>query len=154
MIPFILQPEPEAFDDLVRQPGLEFIEPLINAGVQITSRHFRNHDYWLRCRNDLKAAFNSLCAYSGFIVNGPGEVDHYKAKTLKPLLAYEWSNYRFASAEMNKKKPETEDYILDPFEVQPDWFIGFVHHMATINRSGLYRQLAVMPAAFRASVRW
>lgn len=38
-------------------------------------------------------------------------------------LAYEWSNYRFVDGAINSaKKPAWEGQLVDPFEVQADWF--------------------------------
>ena len=54
-------------------------------------------------------------------VTGFKSVDHYKPKQSYPELAYEWSNYRFASGRMNGRKREFDD-VLDPFEIEDGWF--------------------------------
>jgi len=51
-----------------------------------------------------------------------GTVDHYRSFTHHRDLAYEWSNYRFASATMNSKKRAQDDRVLDPEEVRTGWF--------------------------------
>ncbi|WP_240807676.1 hypothetical protein [Polyangium spumosum] len=51
-------------------------------------------------------------------------VDHYLSKSSREgrALTYEWSNYRRADLEMNQAKGTWDRRILDPFEVQDDWF--------------------------------
>jgi hypothetical protein len=39
-----------------------------------------------------------------------------------PELAYEWSNYRHAIGRVNGCKGNLDDLVLDPFEVEDDWF--------------------------------
>jgi hypothetical protein len=51
-----------------------------------------------------------------------GTVDHYLSWKNHPELAYEWSNYRFASAVMNSAKRTADAAVLDPFEVGAGWF--------------------------------
>ena len=50
-----------------------------------------------------------------------GSVDHFLPKTTHPRLAYEWSNFRLASGRVNSSKG-SQTNILDPFEVENDWF--------------------------------
>jgi len=50
-----------------------------------------------------------------------GSVDHFLPKALHPQLAYEWSNFRLAGGRINNSKGNLTD-ILDPFQVQNDWF--------------------------------
>jgi hypothetical protein len=40
----------------------------------------------------------------------------------RPDLAYEWTNYRFASAPLNASKKHADDSVLDPYEVGAGWF--------------------------------
>jgi len=51
-----------------------------------------------------------------------GTVDHYLSCEHHRHLAYEWSNYRFASAWINSSKGTVDDQVLDPFQVGDDWF--------------------------------
>lgn len=51
-----------------------------------------------------------------------GSVDHFLPKTTHPHLAYEWSNYRLACGRVNNSKGNITD-IIDPFEVEDDWFL-------------------------------
>lgn len=48
-------------------------------------------------------------------------VDHFHPKHLNPTLAYEWSNFRLAGRKVNTSKGSST-HIVDPFEVQNDWF--------------------------------
>ncbi len=122
MIAFELTPEPAIFEERVRARGNQYLAPLLAAGAVLKSKHFKNRDYWVEVRPHLRLAFRRICAYSGFFIEGEGEVDHFVAKTRNANLAYEWSNYRFACTEMNRKKSSCKDNILDPFQVQEGWF--------------------------------
>jgi hypothetical protein len=51
-----------------------------------------------------------------------GTVDHYISVAARPDLAYEWSNYRFASDLMNRIKAGADDSVLDPYEIGEGWF--------------------------------
>lgn len=48
-------------------------------------------------------------------------MDHFEPKSLKPELAYEWSNYRLASERLNSYKADSTA-VVDPFDVQAGWF--------------------------------
>lgn len=122
MIPFNLINEPPNFNNDVRIPGSTYIQGLLCKAVTIRSKHFKDRDFWNLVRPELKSAFNDICAYSGFIVHGSGEVDHYLSKTRHPEIAYEWNNYRFSSIQMNRKKQRKDELILDPFLVEAGWF--------------------------------
>jgi hypothetical protein len=50
-----------------------------------------------------------------------GSVDHFLPKASHPHLAYEWSNFRLASGRVNNSKGGAAN-ILDPFEIENDWF--------------------------------
>jgi hypothetical protein len=54
-----------------------------------------------------------------------GEVDHFvswnECRHERPQLAYEWTNYRYASPRLNSRKRHARA-LLDPFEVQLGWF--------------------------------
>jgi hypothetical protein len=48
-------------------------------------------------------------------------IDHFKPKSTHQELAYEWSNFRLASQQVNTNKGDHED-VLDPFEIENGWF--------------------------------
>jgi hypothetical protein len=72
-----------------------------------------------------------------------GTVDHYLSFANHPELAYEWSNYRYASATLNSIKRSADDTVLDPYEVQAGWF-------EIILPSLQMRLTAAVPPALRA----
>ena len=51
-----------------------------------------------------------------------GTVDHYRSCDADRKQAYEWANYRFASAWINSSKRTADDAVLDPFQVEDGWF--------------------------------
>lgn len=107
------QPEPADFDRQVRQPG------------RAAQAQGRLPTLWQgQCLRDLNHAYSGICAYLGVFIH-PGTatptVDHYHPKSAFPALAYEWSNYRLASARVNGHKRDFQD-VLDPFTVEDGWF--------------------------------
>jgi len=113
MIHFEKVAEPPEFDEKARKPGLKWLEENLGA--------VRPRDYWTPFKPNLAEGFKSLCAYSAMF-EPVGTVDHYIGVRRNMMLAYEWDNYRFASAWINSSKKDEDDSILDPFEVQDDWF--------------------------------
>ena len=72
----------------------------------------------------MREAYKGICAYSAqwiSPVTGGHSIDHFVPKALRPDLAYEWSNFRYASFKFNRRK-DTHT-ILDPFQIKPDWFV-------------------------------
>ena len=102
-------PEPAAFDGKARQPGKAWLAA--NPGAK------RPKDLWSAFKSDLRDGFQSLCGYSAMFDPTGGTVDHYLSCRDHQDLAYEWSNYRFASSTMNSIKRNADDAVLDPFEV-------------------------------------
>lgn len=49
-------------------------------------------------------------------------VDHFQPKSVRPDLAYEWTNYRLANDKINSYKGDSTA-VLDPFYVQIGWFV-------------------------------
>lgn len=72
----------------------------------------------------LRTAYKNVCAYLGMALHpstGAATVDHFLPKSVAPGLAYEWDNYRLASSSANRSKDDATG-ILDPFEIENDWF--------------------------------
>ncbi len=117
VIKFNRPAEPEAFDARCRKRGAKWLAK--NTGK-------RPPDYWSDFRRDLSAGFGGLCGYCAMHVPaGLEEVDHYVGVREDSSLAYEWDNYRSSQALMNKfkgHKKAAELRVLDPFEVEDDWF--------------------------------
>ena len=112
MIRFTAPKEPPEFNENARTPG--------NAWL-VTHTTGRPKDYWTVFKTDLANGFGSLCAYTA--MHEPvGTVDHYLSCDNHRDHAYEWSNYRYASAWVNSSKGNEDDKVLDPFIVEDGWF--------------------------------
>ena len=103
--------EPDDFDASVRQRGREWLR--VHPGAA------RPKDLWSEFRPALADAFMNLCAYS-VMCDMNGTVDHFRSVSSDPELAYECSNYRYASGWINSAKGTAD--TLDPFDVKDDWF--------------------------------
>lgn len=112
MIQVAKVPEPPAFDQEARQPGRAWLAAYPGQG--------RPRDYWTPFKPQLAEGFRGLCGYAAMCDPTGGTVDHYRSVKEKPELAYEWSNYRFASGLMNSIKRTAS--VLDPYEVGEGWF--------------------------------
>jgi hypothetical protein len=117
MIQVVEQPEYPGFNAEVRVPGAAFLANNPNP----TSDQFKKKNFWQKASKELHAAYSGVCAYTAIYLPDQGSVDHFFPKTTHPQLAYEWSNYRLASGRVNSRKGNQAN-ILDPFEVQNDWF--------------------------------
>jgi hypothetical protein len=113
MIRFEPAPCPAEFEEHCRQPGHAWLAEHPAAA--------RPRDLWSRFKPQLADAFQQLCAYS-CMYEPVGTVDHYLSWNTHPELAYDWNNYRFASAWINSSKRTADDTVLDPFLVGDDWF--------------------------------
>lgn len=114
--------EPDDFDEKVRQRGLTAIRALVGDGParRARGRPFRKvanrpediepaafPDYWCDALPQLRRSYDGICAYLGMRVYpglSGGTVDHYIPKSVSWEHVYEWSNYRFACAEVNRWK--------------------------------------------------
>ncbi|WP_437315121.1 hypothetical protein [Sorangium sp. So ce385] len=134
--------EPPDFDAKVRQRGKAALQELIGS-AEAPRRRGRPRaklaekvedipsealpPLWTEALPALRAAYRDICAYLGMYIDpatGLATVDHFKPKS-KPshrALAYEWSNFRLASHQINTNKGDHED-VLDPFEIQDGWFV-------------------------------
>lgn len=141
-------PEPAAFDEQVRQPGLRALAELVgelptkrrrgrprkdqsaySRREEIPSDRFPPK--WTAVLPELLASYRRICAYTCFYieeVTGAATVDHMLPKSSSWEQAYEWSNYRLACAFANTYKNAAQD-ALDPFEIEDGWFqlelVGF-----------------------------
>ena len=132
--------EPSGFDAQVRRPGR-------NALLELTGDPTAPHrpgprrgvlasriqdlrgkdlpDLWTTALPELRTAYMGICAYLGMRIHpatGAATIDHFLPKSKYQELAYEWSNFRLASARVNSCKGEHED-VLDPFEIRDGWFV-------------------------------
>ena len=113
MIHFELAPEPQHFDETVRQQGLQWLES--HPEPQ------KPTPYWNAIKPDLADAFGQLCGYSA-MYEPVGTVDHFLSIKYHRTQTYEWSNYRFSSGWINSSKQNADQTVLDPFEVEDGWF--------------------------------
>ena len=127
MMRVIPAPEPDAFDQDVRQPGLRALERLARdysrSKEAIPPSKFP--PYWRKSLGDLLASYHRICSYLClYIPRGTGarSVDHMVPKSTAWYRAYEWDNYRLACSLMNSRKRDAV-YVLDPFEVEDGWFV-------------------------------
>ena len=119
MIPIRQQPEPTDFESKVRSKGVAFLQTVPRP------KTWDNREYWRESLKDLYGAYNQICAYSAQWIpwiEGSPTVDHFIPKSVKPELAYEWSNFRLSCLKMNARKRDFQD-VLDPFQIEIDWFI-------------------------------
>jgi hypothetical protein len=110
--------EPTDFNTRCRQTGNAWLALPKNAGK---TKGFP--PYWREFEEQLEAGFHARCGWWAMRIDS-GTVDHFMSKAVpanRPLI-YEWSNYRHASATVNSSKKNLDDQVLDPFEVQADWF--------------------------------
>ncbi len=120
MIPVQPQPEPEDFSSRVQEKGRSFLRRIPHP----TITEWKNHAYWQDILPDMRVAYSGICAYSALWISpvtGSDSVDHFIPKNLRPELAYEWSNYRYASLKFNSRKGTQA--VLDPFQIEFGWFI-------------------------------
>jgi hypothetical protein len=129
-------PEPPDFDEKVRQRGLKAIAAMVGEAParRARGRPFRKvadrredipstefPDFWCDALPQMRQLYDGICAYMGMRVYpglSGGTVDHYIPKTASWENVYEWSNYRFACAEVNRWKG-TKILPYDPFTM-PD----------------------------------
>lgn len=115
MIPVIPPPEPAEFDERCRKRGNGWLARNVDA-------HPHQQALWRAFLPELREGFGGRCGFSAMFVPR-GTVDHWISVDSDRSLAYEWSNYRFVDGAVNSaKKPSWEGKLLDPFEVQDDWF--------------------------------
>lgn len=111
------QPEPENFNQIVRQKGLAHLQECnidLNKPLPPSTKV---SPFWRECMLDLHSSYKGICAYMGVYfeaVLGGTSVDHFIAKSSNAGLTYEWSNYRLACTTMNSRKNKFDD-VIDPF---------------------------------------
>lgn len=111
---FTLAEAPAEFEELVEKPGGAWL------GQNPTGRP---PPYWAKVYGDVSDAFDGLCAYSVVFLSGAGTVDHWISIDEDRSQAYAWSNYRHCAGWLNSSKQALRaDQLLDPFEVQDEWF--------------------------------
>lgn len=114
MIPVTKVKKPEDFDAKVKVPG--------DAWLASNPAAARPPALWAPYTSQLSDGFVNLCGYAAMHDPTGGTVDHFLSFKHHRDLAYEWSNYRFASGPLNSSKRDADDAVLDPFDVGVGWF--------------------------------
>lgn len=114
MIPVAKVKKPRGFDAKVKTPG--------NAWLASHPTAPRPAALWVPYTSALSEGFANLCGYAAMHDPTGGTVDHFLSYKHHPHLAYEWKNYRFASAPLNSSKRAADDSVLDPYEIGAGWF--------------------------------
>jgi hypothetical protein len=77
---------------------------------------------WRRVSSELRTAFQELCGYTAMWIS-EGTVDHFVSRSEDRTLAFEWGDFRYASASINSSKSALRSHqVLDPFDVGEGWF--------------------------------
>jgi hypothetical protein len=114
MIPVHPRQPPQRFDETVGQPGQAWLD-----------KHPRGAPpgLWRKVQPALADAYDRRCAYSTKCLDYDGEVDHFVSIAEDRRRAYDWNNYRYCDPRINKlKRNSPAARMLDPFDVQDDWF--------------------------------
>ena len=106
-------PEPPTFDAQCRNLGNTWLA---------THATGRLRDFWTPFQPDLATGFTNRCGYKA-LWDLAGTVDHYLSCNNHRTESYQWANYRYASGSINSSKGTHDAAILDPFQVQDDWFV-------------------------------
>jgi len=113
VIRFACAPKPAGFEERVEKRGGTWLAANVGG---------RPPAYWSAFKPALASAFGDLCAYSA-MYEPVGTVDHFVSCEEDRSRAYDWSNYRYASAWINSSKCSLRSHeLVDPFEVENEWF--------------------------------
>ncbi len=115
MIPVAATLPPVGFDATCRQPGLQWLAAHPPGGEDQLPND------WRKFLPDLCVAFHNRCGYLAML-DLNGTVDHFLSTHNQRHLAYEWSNYRYATGWLNSSKQNVDQRVLDPFQVREEWF--------------------------------
>jgi hypothetical protein len=115
MTPVARPPEPPNFHARCRLRGQQWLAahpPGSNAPLP---------NYWRGFVMELGAGFHHRCGYLAML-DLAGTVDHFRSTKYQRHLAYEWTNYRYATGWLNSSKQTIDAAVLDPFQVREEWF--------------------------------
>lgn len=139
MIPVAKVRKPRGFDTKVQMPGSTWLARNPTAK--------RPPPLWAPYIASLADGFNNLCGYAAMYDPTGGTVDHFLSFKHHRNRAYQWSNYRFASAPLNASKGDADAAILDPHEVGAGWFEIMLPSLQM-------RVTDAVPAAYRAKAEF
>jgi hypothetical protein len=131
--------KPARFNATVKIPG--------DAWLAANPLAKRPKPLWTPFTPKLSAGFDDLCGYAAMHDPTGGTVDHFLSFRNRRDLAYEWGNYRFASAPLNSSKKFADADVLDPYEVGDGWFEVLLPSLQL-------RVTAAVPAALKAKAEY
>jgi hypothetical protein len=115
MIPVSRPDEPPTFHEQCRVKGQKWLATHLPGGDE------RLPNYWRQFLPQLCEGFRHRCGYLAML-DLDGTVDHFLSTDNQRHLAYEWTNYRYATGWLNSSKQTLDAAILDPFLVREEWF--------------------------------
>jgi hypothetical protein len=130
-----LDNQPGLFELNCREPGNTWLAEATNADKDPHEKS----EWWSQFKPDLEAHFSGRCGWLATSLVGEGIVEHYlscgprKDENQNSVpsphrhLAFEWTNYRYASGRVNSRKGNHDDAILDPCKVEEGWFEITLH---------------------------
>lgn len=115
--------EPPFFHLNCREPGAAWL-----AAHPEKDPHEQS-EWWSQFQPNLARHFAYRCGWLATCIEIDGIVEHWlscgpRNGTPSPhrLLAFEWTNYRYATGVINSLKGTLDDQIMDPCEVRDGWF--------------------------------
>lgn len=125
-------PPPASYAQRVKIPGENFLA----RNPHPTNKEFNKHSYWRRMHEDLHTLYAGICAYcaswtprNSSTTNDRSTVDHFIPKSVSPIMAYQWENFRLCRSRINANKGINLK-VMDPFHVDNGWFqIDFLTFM-------------------------
>jgi hypothetical protein len=113
-----------------------------------TNAEWKNHNFWRAIHDDLYAAHAGVCVYCASWTprrsSAPHidktSIDHYIPKSVDPIQAYAWANFRLCRSRLNHRKANFRD-VLDPCKISDDWFfLDFATFRIEASTAGLASQ--------------
>ncbi len=127
-----LDNQPGLFDLNCRQPGNAWLAAHADKDPHEQSA------WWSQFKSDLARHFNYRCGWLATSIEMEGVVEHYLScgnrknggnslPSPHRHLAFEWTNYRYASGIVNSRKGNHDDAVLDPCKIEAGWFEVNLH---------------------------
>lgn len=114
------------YEARVLEPGRRWLEanpPVPAKAREPAPKQKRLPALWREVCEELADAFHDRCAYSAMWLSHPGEVDHFVSIDEDRSRAYDWDNFRYCAGWINSSKQSLRSsQLLDPLEIEDDWF--------------------------------
>ena len=115
--------EPQLFNLNCREPGTTWL-----AAHPDEDPH-KQSEWWSKFQPELARHFGHRCGWLATSIELDGIVEHWLScgpregvPSPHRHLAFEWTNYRYATGVINSLKGILDNQIIDPCEVQAGWF--------------------------------